>query len=148
MANHPLATQGTLNRLRASVVVSSYPALNVSSSYMGKNFVNVEFEGDFAQLIETATGAVTSPEPYVFCNVTIDLLRTQSLSSDWLTQATTDASLGDIAIHPDTTSFQVINISDAILRSVQPGVFDGQDPVVRAMVRGVFYLNDNLWLAA
>lgn len=148
MANHPIVQQGTLNRLQASVIVPSYPALNVSSSYMGKNFVSVDFEGDFAQLINTATGAVTSPEPYVYANVTVDLLRTQALSGSWLTQGQTQSALGGLQIHPDTSAFSVISLVDTIIVNVTPGVFDGQDPVVRLNLRGVFYLNDNLWAAA
>jgi len=148
MASHPLVTQGTLNRLRASVIVPGFTSLNVSSQYMGKNFVSVEPEGDFALLIETATGAITSPEPYCFMNVTVDLLRTQSLSQSWLTQAETTAVLGDVSIHPDTTAFDSIDISETIIQKVTPGVFDGQDPIVRVNLRGVFYLNNNLWTSA
>lgn len=148
MAQHPTVTQGTLNRLRASIVVPSYSNLNASSSNMGKNFTTVEFDGDFALLLETATGAISSPEPYVMANVTVDLLRTQAVSGAWLAQGQTQSEIGNVQIHPDTTAFPVITINDTIIRNVHPGEYDGQNPVVRLDLRGVFYLNNNLWLSA
>lgn len=75
MAN-PLVAQGTLNRLRCSVVVGSTPTLNVTAPYMGQSFASVSFSEPFSELIGTATGAVTSPEPYVFGTITVGLLKT------------------------------------------------------------------------
>lgn len=142
---NPQISQGTLNRVRASVIVAGYTSLNIASSYMGKNFVSVRFDGDFSQLINTATGAVTSPEPYVFADIEVDLLRTQSLSQDWITQAKATSVLGDVTVHPDTTTFDAMQFNDVVIRHIDPGAFDGQDPVVRLSLRGVFFVNNNLW---
>lgn len=144
MAN-PFITQGTLNRIRAAVVVPSYTSLNINPSYMGKNFVSVKFSGDFAQLLGTGTGAVPSPEPYVFAEIDIDILRTQSLSESWITQAQATSNLGDLSVHPDTSTFPVLDFQNAVIRDIDPGAFDGQDPVVKLMLHATYVINNNLW---
>lgn len=83
MANQQV-TQGTLNRLRASVVLASFPALNITSPYMGSNFVKIELPGPYAELLPTGTGTVISGQPYTIGTVTVDILRTQALSAAWV----------------------------------------------------------------
>jgi hypothetical protein len=83
MATNPLVPQGTLNRVRTSVVIANYTNLNVGASYMGKQMARYAQEGNASELIGTATGAVESDEPYVFATLTINLLRTQSLAQQW-----------------------------------------------------------------
>lgn len=144
-STNPLVTQGTLNRVRTHVVCSSYPALSATSSYMGKSFAKIEFEGDFSQLIGTGTGAVDSPEPYVFANLTLNLLRTQSLAQAWLTQAQAASLIGDITTYGDASTLDAIALSGCIIRSIDPGAFDGTDPVVRVMLRGLYYINNDMW---
>jgi hypothetical protein len=143
--NNPKIAQGSLNRVRCSIVIPGYPALNISSSYMGKNFASINFEGNFDEQIETGTGVVTSPEPYVMATVTVDLLRTQALAYNWLNQATTLSDLGPISIFSDTSAFPEIDLDTTVIRNCEPGVFDGKNPVVRLTLRGVLYANNNLW---
>lgn len=145
MAINPLILQGTLNRIRGSVIVPSFSSLNVTSSYMGKRMYAITFDGDFAEMIGTATGAVTSPEPYVMASIEINLLRTQSLSSAWLNQSQTTSSIGEIQCHSDTSAFPMIQIDNCIIKHVDPGVFDGTDPVCKIHLQGLYYLNNNLW---
>ena len=145
MATHPLIAQGTLNRVRTSVVVPGSTNLNVTASYMGKQMARLAFEGNFADLIGTATGAVESDEPYVFATLTISLLRTQSLSSAWLEQAQTGSGIGDVTSYSDSKVFDAVTLSGAVIQNIDPGAFDGTDPVVRVTLRGVFYVNSNLW---
>jgi hypothetical protein len=144
MAN-PLIAQGTLNRLKSSVTIPGNSSLNITSSYMGKQFVTVTFDGDFDKLIETATGAVTSPEPYVMATVSISLLRTQGLSGAWLTQAKTTSDIGNVSIFPDSSVFPEIDLTNCVIQHIDPGAYDGMDPAVKLTLRGVFYINNNLW---
>ena len=144
MAN-PLIAQGSLNRLRASVTIPAFPGLNITSSYMGKSFVTVTFDGDFDKLIGTGTGAVTSPEPYVEANVVVSLLRTQALSGAWLAQAQTLSDIGNVSIFPDSTAFPEIDLVSCVIQHVDPGAFDGLDPIVKLNLKGVFLINNNLW---
>ena len=145
MASNPLIEQGTLNRVRCSIVVPSYPALNVTSPYMGASFASFDFSGPFSQLIPTGTGAVNSPEPYVEGTITVALLRTQALANAWLQQAQTLSDLGAVTIHSDTAAFPANTIYTTIIQDFNPGAFDGRDPVVRLVLRGIAYMNNDLW---
>ena len=144
MAN-PYLNAGPLNRVRCHVVIPAIPTLNIQSSYMGKSFARIEFEGDFTQQIEVGTGVVNSPEPYVMATITVGLLRSQGLSANWLTQAQTTGILGDVTIHSDTSAFPAITLNDTAIRSLEPGAYYGTDPVVRLVLRGSFNVNSNLW---
>lgn len=145
MANPPIVTQGVLNRVRCSVVIPSDPSLNITAPYMGKSFARIEFEGDFVPQIETATGAVNAPEPYVMATITVGLLRPQALANSWLTQAQTNGGLGSVTIHSDTSAFQPITLTTAVIRHLDPGAYDGTDPIVRLTIRGTYNINSDLW---
>jgi hypothetical protein len=142
---NPFLNAGPLNRVRCHVVVPSTPTLNITPQFMGKQFARIEFEGDWNQQIETATGVVNSPEPYVMATITVGLLRSQGLSAAWLAQAQKTTVLGDVTIYSDTSAFPAISINDTGIRSIDPGAFDGTDPVVRLTLRGSFNINASLW---
>ena len=144
MAN-PYLIAGPLNRVRCHGVVADTPTLNIQAQSMGKSFAHIELEGDFVHQIETATGVVNSPEPYVMANITIGLLRSQPLSAAWLAQAQDTGVIGDVTIHSDTSAFPAITLNDTSIRSIAPGAYDGTDPVVRLTLRGTFNLNGALW---
>lgn len=144
MAN-PYLNAGPLNRVRCSVVIAAFPSLNIISQYMGKSFAHIEFEGDFNQQIETATGVVNSPEPYVMATITVGLLRSQALAANWLAQSQDTSILGDVTIHSDTSAFPAITLNDTGIRTITPGAYDGTDPVVRLTLRGTFNVNSSLW---
>lgn len=145
MATHPLVQQGTLNRVRCSVVVPNYTNLNITASYMGRSFARISLEGNFAELIGTATGGVVSPEPYVFGTIAVGLLRTQALSGQWLEQAQKYSAIGPITVHSDSAAWPAMTLDNAVISSMDPGAFDGTDPVVRLVLRGIFYANSDLW---
>jgi hypothetical protein len=142
---NPQIQQGVLNRVRCSVIVPNFTNLNITASYMGKSFAKVDFEGNFVEQIETGTGAVRSPEPYVMTTVTIGILRSQSLAASWVSQFQTDSYLGPVNVHPDSSAFPIISINDAVIRHLDPGAFDGADPVVRLTLRGTVNINDKMW---
>lgn len=146
MAN-PQIPQGVLNRVRTSLIIPGNTSLNITAPYLGKSQIVVDFEGNFAEQIETATGAVRSPEPYVMATATASLLRSQSLAAAWLTQGTVDSYLGTVNAHADTTAYPVITLNECVIRMVQNGAWDGQDPIVRVVIRGVFYINASMWNA-
>jgi len=145
MATNPAVAQGTLNRVRCSVVLPDFPNLSITSPYMGKNFATIAFEGDFVAQEATGTGVVNSPEPYVIATITVDLLRTQALAANWLSQSQATAVLGDCDIHSDTRAFPAIKLHDTSVQKLDPGAYDGMNPVSRLTLRGVYYINNDLW---
>lgn len=147
-ATNPMIQQGTLNRIRTQVVVPNFTNLNVSASYMGKSMAKLALEGNFTQQEETATGVVNSPNPFVMATITMGLLRTQALSSAWLAQGQSLSAIGPAVAYSDSAAYPPAYLDNASIYSYDPGAFDGSDPVVRVVLRGVFYLNNNLWALA
>lgn len=142
---NPQVQQGTLNRVRVSVIPAAFPALSIPSSYMGKRFATFRPEGDFVHQAETGTGVVNSPEPYVMAVIEVNLLRTLALTEAWISQFQNTAIIGDVTIHSDTAAFPPRTIHNSIIRTIQPGQFDGVDPVAMLVLRGVWYGNESLW---
>lgn len=145
MANNQIIQQGTLNKIRGSVIVSNYPTLNITAPYMGRNFLTIAFDGDFTKLIGTGTGAVTSPEPYVEASITVGILRTQSLATLWREQWEATGVIGSVDVHSDTAAFSKITLDNCVIQHFDPNAFDGEDPVSRLMLRGIYYINVDLW---
>ena len=86
MAGNPLIQQGTLNRLRGSVVYANDATLNVTAPYLAREAISIAFEGDAGMLIPTLTGGVTSPEPYQLATITIHLVKSQALANVYKSQ--------------------------------------------------------------
>jgi hypothetical protein len=147
MAN-PQVVQGTLNRLLASVVYADYQNLNVTSSYLAREAISLSFDGDTSLLLGTMTGAVTSPEPYIFGTVTINLLRTQNLGNAYKTQIETNTTLGSVTIYPDSTALSPFQLNNCVLMSIQETAFDGQQAGLIVRVRGVYSINSALFSAS
>lgn len=142
---NPNIAQGTLNRIQASVIITNIPALNITPPYMSKAFVSITPDGDFDSLIQTGTGGVSSPEPYVFYTVTIGILKTQALADAWETQANTLTDIGPFSVYPDSIALQNYNFESGIIVSIAPAPFDGTDPAMTLTLKGVRQINNQLW---
>ena len=147
MAN-PQVVQGTLNRLLANVVYADFPQLNVTAPYLAKEAISLGFDGDTSQLIGTLTGAVTSPEPYIYGTATIHLLRTQALGNAYKTQIETNTTLGSVTVIPDSTVLSSFQLNNCVLMSIQEVAFDGTQAGLIVRLRGVYYVNSALFAAA
>lgn len=147
MAN-PQVVQGTLNRLLASVVYATYPELNVTSPYLDKSAISLSFDGDTSQLLPTLTGAVTSPEPYMFGTATIHILRTQALGDAYKKQIETSTTMGSVTIIPDSTALSSFQLNNCVLSSIQEVAFDGNTAGLVVRLRGVYSINASLFAAA
>ena len=144
---NPQIAQGVLNRVLTAIIIPSNTALNITAPYMAKGFAKLEYEGDWTGQIGTGTGVVSSPEPYIMVRVTANLLRTQSLSANWIAQGQNSTYVGQVNVHADTSVFPVSSMTDTSIVSVDPGAFDGTDPVVRLVLRGTLPINASLWTA-
>ena len=144
MAN-PQIQQGTLNRLLASVVYADFTQLNVTSGYLAREAISLSFDGDTSLLIGTLTGAVTSPEPYIFGTVTMHLLRTQALGEAYSEQIRTNTTLGSVTVYPDTQVLQPFQLNNCVLMSIQETAFDGTQAGLVVRLRGVYNINSTLF---
>jgi hypothetical protein len=142
---NPQIAQGVLNRVLTAIVIPSNTALNITAPYMSKGFARLEFEGDWTGQIGTGTGVVNSPEPYIMAQVTVNLLRTQALAANWVAQGQQATYIGQVNVHSDTSTFPVTSMVNASIIRIDPGAFDGTDPVVRLILRGSYPINAALW---
>ena len=141
----PNTPQGTLNRLRASVVWTSVAQLNVTPSYLGKAGISLSFEGEFTTFIDTMTGGVTSSEPYVRVMVGINLLKTQSLANLYKQQMELNTVLGNCTIRPDVTTMDPWIIQNVGIAGVRELSFAGLDPGFMISLRGYYQINSQQW---
>lgn len=144
---NPLISQGSLNRLQASVVWGDFPQLNVSPSYLGKEGIRLALEGESTVFLPTMTGAVTSPEPYMMIGLSINLLKTQFLSNLYKSQMELDARIGDGTVRPDVgpgglSPYSIVNCA---IESVRELNFSGEDAGYIVTVKGYYLVNSSLF---
>ena len=132
MAN-PQIQQGTLNRLLASVVYANFTQLNVTSGYLSREAISLAFDGDTSQLIGTLTGAVTSPEPYIYGTVTMHLLRTQGLANAYKQQYET----GQLSSSEYKELVNDLNLSNQINQAAEDL---NEDLIARQIILGAIQL--------
>jgi hypothetical protein len=145
MAANPLIDQGTLNRIRGSVVVPDFPILNVTAAFLGKGAISVALQGESTLFIPTMTGAVTSPEPYMIARVTVNLLKTQQLATLYKQRMELDARLGPIQIIPDAANFPNYDFFNAAISAVREMSMAGDDPGFVVSLQGYYNVNSSLW---
>ena len=145
MAANPLVPQGTLNLIRASAQLISYPQLNATSSYLAEGMISLTFTGEASGYYGTATGAVPSPNPYQIVECVLHLLRTQPLSNQWKTQIETTTTIGDIIVTGDATTLSTYYLSNCTIVNTGELTFNGKDPVYMITCRGTYYINATLF---
>jgi len=146
MAN-PRVPQGTLNRLRASIVWADLPQLNVTPSFLGREAIRLAPDGDQTTILPTMTGTVTSPEPYQPLTMAVNLLKTQQLAQLYQARSEFNTLLGDCTVRPDNATsglgpFQVLNCAITNFRELN---FGGEDAGYLVTIRGFQLLNSSLW---
>jgi hypothetical protein len=138
---NPLIDQGVLNRLRASVVFTNYPAMNVISANLGKEAIRLALEGNATSYLPVMTGAVPSPEPYQICTLTLNLVKSQPISNTYKTQFETTTLIGPAAVRPDAVSLGIYVLSNMVLDNVREMSYSGEDPVYVVTLKGTYQVN-------
>ena len=145
MAGNPLINQGTLNKLKGSIIVPSDSTLNVTAPYLSKAQITLSLEGNAVEYVPTATGAVASLEPYMMATVKFDALKTNGFGQIWKSQLELNAYLGDVTVTADSTSLGNHTIANASIESVGEMPFDGTSAAYSVTIRGVYYINSAMW---
>ena len=145
MAN-PLIDLGVLNRIKASVLWTSHPELNVTASYLDKAGISLALEGEASAQLGAMTGIVQSPEPYLPIGVTIHLLKTQSLSEAYKSQMELNSLIGDGVVWPDVSTglgqYQLANMSIQSVREIE---MNGTVAGYTVSCKGTYYINSALF---
>jgi hypothetical protein len=149
MAGNPLVSQGTLNRVSASVSWASFPNLNVTSSFLNRDGISLSLDGDATRYLPAMTGAVTSPEPYQMATLTINLLKTQFLAPLYKAQMEDSTLLGNVTVRPDVPvgsgglpPYDLVNMA---IESVREQRYSGEDAGWTVVCRGYYILNNSLF---
>lgn len=144
MAN-PLISQGSLNRLRASVTWGNFPNLNVTAPYLGKEGIKLTLEGESTKYFDTMTGSVTSPEPYLRINMIVNLLKTQALADLYKKQMESLSTIGDGTVRPDSTPLSPYQIINCSIQNVEQLDFSGESPLWAVRLGGYYLVNSSLF---
>ena len=145
MAANPLVPQGTLNRVRANIVIPAFPSLNVTSPYLGRAGISLAFDGQLTTYIPAMTGAVTSPEPYQMVTATVNMLRTQALAAAWEAQKALSTLLGDVQIIPDASTLPTFQVYNTSMQNLRELPFNGEDAGYVMTLQGYIIVNNDLF---
>jgi hypothetical protein len=145
-SGNPLIDQGILNRIKGSVTWANFPALAVTAPFLDKEGIRLALEGEASTQHGTMTGVTQSPEPYLPVSVTINLLKTQSLSDAYKSQMEDNSILGPGTVWPDVTTglspYQLFNMS---IQSVNALAFDGSTPNYGVVLKGYYVVNNAIF---
>jgi hypothetical protein len=142
---NPNIPQGNLNRIRASVVFASNPQLSVTSPFLGKRGITLSFQGEATVMIDTMTGMVTSPEPYLRAIATLHLIKAQSFAQNFKTQLELLTTIGNATIRPDSAVMQPWIIQNCALMSPGDQDFSGGDADFPVRIVGIYQVNSSLF---
>ena len=142
---NPLVAQGTLNRLRGSVVFSDSPELNVTAGFLAREAIRLALQGDAGALLGTLTGGVTSPEPYQIAEVTINLVKSAPLADRFKRRIESNVNIGNVVVYTDTDALSAYPLLNCILLGPHDLPFDGNSVSYPVMLRGIYNVNDALW---
>lgn len=142
---NPLIDQGTLNRIRGSVQVPSFPQLNVTAPYLGKGGISLALQGEATEYIDTLTGAVTSPNVYQRVAVTINLLKTQNLAALYKAQMELLSLIGTLTVIPDASTLPNYTLQNGSIGNVRDMTFNGDDAGFVVTLGGFYIINNSLF---
>jgi hypothetical protein len=149
MANNPLISVGTINRLSASVTWPNFANLNVIPSFLNRDGIRLALDGDATRFLPAMAGAVTSPEPYQMCTLTINLLKTQYLAGQYKAQMEFSTLLGNCTVRPDVPvgsgGLPPYDLTNMAIESVREQSYSGEDAGWTVVLRGTYYINSALW---
>jgi hypothetical protein len=146
-SGNPLIDQGVLNRVKGSVVWTSFPNLNVTAPYLDREGINLRLTGNASAQLPTLTGTVQSPECYMPISVVIALLKTQNLADQYKSQMEDNSLIGAGTVWPDVSkggisSYQLQNCA---IESVGDLLFNGTTPIYAVTCTGYYICNNSLF---
>lgn len=139
--------QGILNRVRGSISFPSLTGYNITSPYLGKRGITARFIGKSAILVDTMTGAVTSGEPFVRVELTIDMVRTQALAAQWQALQQVNSLIGQATWRTDAVppGVSLYTFDNVVFDSMDGFTADGMNADWPLRLAGIYYTNSNLF---
>ena len=132
---------GVLNRLRASVVWTDFPELNVTSNFLTTEGIRLALEGNATDLLPAMVSLVSSPAPYLSASITMSVVRSSALANLFKLQFEDTTLMGIATIWPDTDVIPVFTINNVALESIREMAFAGMEAAMVVTARGYYNVN-------
>lgn len=142
---NPQISQGFLNRVRGNIQVPSFPALNVTASYLGEGGFEFTTTSPATTMINQMVGRTVSPEPYQAVTVGIHLVKAQSLASVWEAQRQFLTAIGNILVFTDANTLPSYAFTNMAIENVGPIVSNGKSTEYMVTLMGTYIVNNNLF---
>lgn len=142
---NPLVSQGVLNRVRGTLSVTDTPALTVTASYLGKEGISIRPIGNATDILPTMAGTVQSQVPYQQVELTVHLLRTQSMGAAWQSRISSDTNLGEVVLTPDAATFGDFTVFNTAIVTFADFSVAGMDAGYQLTLSGYIVVNNNMW---
>lgn len=144
MAN-PNISPGSLNLLLTSVTFPSFPSLNVTSPFFGKQFARLALEGEATRHLPVAVGVVVSPQVYLMGTLTVNLIKSQALADLYKKQWESNSVLGSMTVRTDSSTLSAFDLTSVGIVDVREMSFSGEEPDLFVTLRGQYGINAALW---
>jgi hypothetical protein len=132
---------GVLNRLRASVIFSDFPELNVTSNFLTTEGIRLALEGNATDMLPAMVSLVSSPAPYLAASITMSIVRSSTLASLYKLQFEDTTLMGLGTIIPDTDVLNPYIINNVCLENVREMAFAGMEAAMVVTARGYYNVN-------
>lgn len=136
---------GVINRLRASITLPSFPALNVTANMLSETGIRISPDRGGGELLGQMSGAVVSLNPYTTCRVSFEVLRTLSVGTNWYSQWLSNSAVLDLHITPVTSVAPSHYIRNAVISHVGDIDENGTTATMPIVLTGTLILNTALW---
>ena len=137
--------QGTVNKLRGSISFPDFPAINITSPYLGTEMIKVTFSGETTTIIQTATGIITSPEPYMLVEISAHVLRTNGLAGAITNQLKASSTVNTAVVRSDVSTESDVTVLNASITGLGEVHMDGKNPAQMITFKGYWPINSNLF---
>lgn len=141
----PQVSQGFLNRVRGNIQVASYPALNVTASFLGRAGYSLSWGRGATTFIDNMTGRTISPEPYQPCTLEIHLVKAQALAAAWEAQRVSLSAIGNVLAYTTSSALSPYALTNMAIENVAPLQESGESAEYVLTLSGTYIINNQLW---
>lgn len=131
-----------INKNLTAVIFGNYPNLLCKGTDLGEEMAEISFNGDSATRIAGAFESILSPNFYVNGSITINVLKTSDLCSQFLQQYRTSTILDGTALFSFENG-EIIKLNNLTfeLGSISGS---GKDATIQITINGDVIINQNL----
>jgi hypothetical protein len=136
---------GSLSRLKGSLTFTSFPTLNITAPYLGREGLRLALDGDTTQMLRQMVGMVQSQEVYIPATITVPLVKTTPLANLFKQKWESDSSLGDCTFRSDASQLDVYDFYNCAIMNPGGNDSSGTTATITVTISGTYYVNTNLF---